>query len=193
MNNRKAICIYCASSANISPTYISAANLVGMYVAESGRVLVCGAGKSGLMGATTEAAIKAGGEVIGVIPRFMVDNGWHHPHIDTLEITDSMHTRKQRMAELADGVIALPGGCGTMEELLEIITWKQLGLYHGNIVILNTDGYYDPLIKMLERAVEQHFMSDDHRKLWTVANTPKEAVGAACREAAETKISSKYQ
>ncbi len=193
MKSHNAICIYCASSANISPTYVSAAKSVGQAVAKMERALVCGAGRSGLMGAATDAALEVGGEVIGVIPQFMVDNGWHHPRITTLEVTEDMHSRKQRMAELALGVIALPGGCGTMEELLEIITWKQLGLYHGNIVILNTDGYYNPLIEMLERAVEQHFMKEDHKTLWTIAETPQEAVEAACCEVIETKISSKYQ
>lgn len=193
MKSHNAICIYCASSANISPTYVSAAKSIGLYVAKTGRALVCGAGRSGLMGAATDAALEAKGEVIGVIPRFMVDNGWNHPRITTLEVTDDMHSRKQRMAELSHGVIALPGGCGTMEELLEIITWKQLGLFHGNIVILNTNGYYNPLIEMLERAVEQRFMSEDHKSLWIITNTPQEAVDAACKEVADTKISSKYQ
>ncbi len=188
----KAICIYCASSAQISPIYISAAKSVGKSVAERDFALVCGAGRTGLMGAATDAALDAGGKVIGVIPQFMVDNGWHHPQISTLEVTDDMHSRKQRMAQLALGVIALPGGCGTMEELLEIITWKQLGLYHGNIVILNTDGYYDPLLAMLARAVDQGFMKKDHQALWSVAETPQEAVEIACSVIKEAEISSKY-
>ncbi len=193
MNNQQFICIYGASSASINPTYISAANLVGLYVAEMGRVLVCGAGRTGIMGAATDAAISAGGEVVGVIPKFMVDNGWHHENVTRLEVTEDMHSRKQRMAELAHGVIALPGGCGTMEELLEIITWKQLGLYHGNIVILNTNGYYNSLIDMLDKAVEQHFMKEDHKSLWVVTDTPQEAVKAACSDVAESEITSKYQ
>ena len=112
----------------------------------------------------------------GVIPRFMVEQGWHHTGLTRLVETDTMHERKQLMAQLADAVIALPGGCGTLEELLEIITWKQLGLYLNPIVILNIDGFFNPLIEMLEQAIDQQFMRPEHAALWCVASTPAEAL-----------------
>lgn len=106
----------------------------------------------------------------------MVEQGWHHQQLSELRITDTMHERKQLMADLSEGVVALPGGCGTLEELLEIITWKQLGLYIHPIVILNTNGYFDALIKQLDHAVDEHFMRQQHKAIWQVASTPDEAV-----------------
>jgi uncharacterized protein (TIGR00730 family) len=105
-----------------------------------------------------------------------VREGWHHTGLTELIETPSMHERKQTMANLSDGIIALPGGCGTMEELLEIITWKQLGLYVNPIVILNVDGYYDALLAQLEKAVDENFMRPQHMAIWQVAATPEEAV-----------------
>lgn len=130
------------------------------------------------MGAIANSVLDAGGNVTGIIPRFMYEEGWHYDRLQHIEITNSMHERKERMAALSDAVIALPGGCGTLEELLEIITWKQLGLYFNPIVILNTAGYYDPLLALLERAVEQNFMRAEHQKMWVVASTPQEAIEA---------------
>ncbi len=130
----------------------------------------------GLMATVSDAALDAGGKVTGVIPSFMVEQGWHHQQLSELRITDTMHERKQLMADLSEGVVALPGGCGTLEELLEIITWKQLGLYIHPIVILNTNGYFDALIKQLDHAVDEHFMRQQHKAIWQVASTPDEAV-----------------
>ncbi len=128
------------------------------------------------MAATSNAALAAGGTVTGVIPHFMVEQGWHHTGLTRLVETDTMHERKHTMAAMSDGVIALPGGCGTLEELLEIITWKQLGLYLNPIVILNVNGFYNPLLAMLHQAVDQHFMRSEHEAIWQVATTPEEAV-----------------
>ena len=124
----------------------------------------------------SDATLAAGGTVTGVIPRFMVEQGWHHKGLTRLIETESMHERKQLMADLSDGVIALPGGCGTLEELLEIITWKQLGLYLKPIVILNTNGFYNLLLEMLQQAISQNFMRKEHGNIWHVAQTPEEAV-----------------
>ena len=112
----------------------------------------------------------------GVIPHFMVEQNWYHKGLTELVEVDNMHERKQRMADLSDAVIALPGGCGTLEELLEVITWKQLGLYLNPIVILNINGYFDPLLEMFRKAVDEHFMRPQHVGLWAVASTPAEAV-----------------
>lgn len=130
----------------------------------------------GLMNAVEDASLAAGGKVTGIIPTFMVKEGWHHTGLTELIETSSMHERKQMMADLSDGAIALPGGCGTFEELLEIITWKQLGLYLGPVVILNIDGYYDCLLAQLNRALDDKFMRDIHANIWQVATTAEEAV-----------------
>ena len=128
------------------------------------------------MRSVADAVLQHGGQVTGVIPRFMVEQNWHHTGLTELIEVDSMHERKQKMANLSDAVIALPGGCGTLEELLEIITWKQLGLYLNPIVILNVDGFFNPLLEMLEKAIEGNFMRRQHEEIWKVASTPEEAV-----------------
>lgn len=176
MNSISSVCVYCASSTQIAPLYFDAAERLGTLLAQRGIRLINGAGKMGLMGAVTDAALAAGGEATGIIPRFMVEQDWHHKGMTELVEVDSMHERKQRMAAWSDGVIALPGGCGTLEELLEIITWKQLGLYLKPIVILNIGGFYNPLLHMLHRAVEENFMRDRHAGIWQVADTPEQAV-----------------
>lgn len=170
------VCVYCASSTQVPDVYFEAATRLGEILAREGVHLVNGAGSIGLMAATSDAALAHGGSVTGVIPRFMVEQGWHHQSLTKLIETETMHERKQLMAKMADAVIALPGGCGTLEELLEIITWKQLGLYLNPIVILNVNGYFDPLIEMLNRAVSERFMRAEHLDIWRVAHTPEEAL-----------------
>lgn len=170
------VCVYCASSTQIDEKYFRAAEELGTLIAQKGLRLITGAGRMGLMNTVQEAALAAGGKATGVIPTFMIKEGWHHTGLTELIETASMHERKQTMANLADGAIALPGGCGTFEELLEIITWKQLGLYLGPVIILNIDGYYDHLLALLDRALEDRFMRDIHAGIWQVATTPAEAV-----------------
>lgn len=177
MNAIRSVCVYSASSTKVDSMYFEAARELGRLLALRGIRLVNGAGNLGLMRACADACLEAGGQVIGVIPHFMVEQGWQHPGLTELIETDDMHSRKQTMARLSDGVIALPGGCGTMEELLEIITWKQLGLYLNPIVVLNTGDYYRPLLDMLARAAGEQFMRPVHLGIWTVASTPAEAVG----------------
>lgn len=179
MNDIKQVCVYSASSTQIPQVYFDTAQELGRLLAERGINLINGAGCIGLMAATSNAALAAGGTVTGVIPHFMVEQGWHHTGLTELVETQTMHERKRKMADLSDGVIALPGGCGTLEELLEIITWKQLGLYLKPIVILNTNGYFNPLLKQLEQAVDEHFMREQHAAIWQVANTPAEAIQLA--------------
>ena len=176
MNEIKNVCVYSASSTQIAPVYFQVAEELGRLLAEKHINLINGAGCIGLMAATSNAALAAGGTVTGVIPRFMVEQGWHHQGLTRLVETETIHERKQLMADLSDGVIALPGGCGTLEELLEIITWKQLGLYLKPIVILNIDGYYNPLIEMLQNAISGNFMRKEHEAIWQVATTAQEAV-----------------
>ena len=176
MNNIKNVCVYSASSTKIAPVYFAVADELGRLLASKGINLINGAGSIGLMGTTSNAALAAGGTVTGVIPRFMVEQNWHHNGLTQLIETETMHERKQLMAEMSDGVIALPGGCGTMEELLEIITWKQLGLYLKPIIILNVQGFYDPLLEMLQRAIDGNFMRPEHRAIWLVATSAQEAI-----------------
>lgn len=175
MSEIKRVAVYAASSSQVSSEYIDAAAELGRTLAAEGIEIVYGAGKVGLMGALADAALDAGGKVTGVIPQFMVDNGWCREKLTNLIVTPDMHTRKEKIVTLADATIALPGGVGTLEELMEIITWKQLGLYANPIVILNTRGYFNPLKEMLERAVEEKFMRDIHRNLWSIADTPRQA------------------
>lgn len=175
-NEITSVTIYCASSTQIDNCYFDAARQLGTLLAEKQIQVVNGAGSMGLMRTISDATLEAGGKVVGVIPHFMVEQGWHHQGLSELRITDSMHERKQLMADLSNGVIALPGGCGTLEELLEIITWKQLGLYVYPIVILNIKGYFDALIEQLHHAVDEYFMRPQHKDIWQVAATPEEAI-----------------
>lgn len=176
MNNIKNVCVYSASSTQIDAVYFNAARELGRLLAQQHINLINGAGCLGLMCAISDATLEAGGTVTGVIPRFMVEQGWHHKGLTRLIETETMHERKRTMADLSDGIIALPGGCGTLEELLEVITWKQLGLYLNPIVILNINGFYNPLLQMLTHAIDEHFMRPEHGAIWQVASTPEEAV-----------------
>jgi uncharacterized protein (TIGR00730 family) len=173
---KKTICVYYASSTKVNQRYYDAAVELGELIAQKGMRLINGAGTMGLMRACADAVLNSGGEAVGVIPQFMVDRNWHYEDMTELIITKDIHERKRKLAKMADALIALPGGCGTFEELLEAITWKQLGIINKPIVILNTDGYYTPLIEMLEKAVREHFMREEHLRLWTVASTPEEAL-----------------
>ena len=172
----KTVAVYCASSTQIRPSFFDAAAEVGRLLAENGIRVVTGAGNMGLMNAVQNAALEKGGTVVGVIPEFMIRENWHHTGLSELIVTPDMHTRKQTIADMSNGCIALPGGCGTFEELLEVITWKQLGLYLNPIVVLNQDGYYDPLLAQLQKAVDENFMRNLHSNIWNVASTPEEAV-----------------
>ena len=176
MNKITSVCVYSASSTKIDPVYFDAAHELGTLLGRQRIRLVNGAGNMGLMSAVADAVLAAGGEVTGVIPRFMVEQGWHHTGLTELREVESMHERKKMMADLSDAVIALPGGCGTLEELLEVITWKQLGLYLNPVVILNTKGYFDPLLDMLHRAVDENFMRKEHAAIWKVASPAEEAI-----------------
>jgi uncharacterized protein (TIGR00730 family) len=170
------VCVFCASSANIDERYLADARELGNLLAQGGWRCVNGGGAVGLMGAVTDGTLDAGGEVTGVIPKFMVDNGWCYDRLMDVVVTADMHQRKQMMSNMADDVIALPGGVGTLEELLETLTWRQLGLVRVPVIILNTLGYYDSLLAMLHHAIDEGFMKPSHGQLWQVAATPADAV-----------------
>jgi len=171
----KTITIYASASSRISPVYFAAAANLGKLLANLSITCVNGGGVNGLMAAVTNAVLENGGNVCGVIPKFMYDKGWLNPAIQDVVVTRDMHSRKQTMANRSDACIALPGGVGTMEELLEIITWKQLGLYSNLIGILNTAGYYDELLAMLNKANRENFIHSSS-VVWQAANTPEEAL-----------------
>ncbi len=173
------ITVYSASSGQIPAPYVEAARTLGQLIAQGGHTLINGAGRTGLMGACTDACLENGGRAIGVIPEFMIEQKWQHTGMTQLIVTPDMHRRKEQMASMSDACIALPGGVGTLEELLEIITWKQLGLYLKPIIILNTDGYYDALLQQLQKAVDEKFMRQAHSGIWNVAATPEQAIKLA--------------
>lgn len=173
--SKKGITVYCASSQSIPEVYFEAARELGAAIAGRGVPVINGGGKMGLMGAVTDGALAAGGEAIGVIPGFMVELGRNHKSLTRTIVTDGMHERKAAMARMALGVIALPGGVGTLEEVAEMMTWRKLSLFSGPVVLLNVNGFYDPLIAWLRLSVEQGF-TDPENLPWQVARTPAEAV-----------------
>lgn len=185
------VCVFCASSANIDERYLEAARELGRLLAQEGWRCVNGGGAVGLMGAVTDGVLDAGGQVTGVIPKFMVDNGWCYDRLEDVIVTADMHQRKYMMSEMADAVIAMPGGVGTLEELLETLTWRQLGLVKVPVIILNTLGYFDQLIAMLDHAIDEGFMKPSHAQLWTVAETPAEAI-AMLENVKPVSFESKY-
>ena len=185
------VCVFCASSANIDERYLEAARELGRLLAQEGWRCVNGGGAVGLMGAVTDGALDAGGQVTGVIPKFMVDNGWCYDRLEDVIVTADMHQRKYMMSEMADAIIAMPGGVGTLEELLETLTWRQLGLVKVPVIILNTLGYFDQLIAMLDHAIDEGFMKPSHAQLWTVADTPAEAI-AMLENVKPVSFESKY-
>lgn len=172
------VAIYCASSNKIRPSYIDAAERLGAEFAKHGLRLIYGDGGIGLMAAAARGALSEGGEVIGVIPQFMVDQGWNNPNSTQTIITQTMHERKATICDMADAMVALPGGIGTFEELLECLTWKQLGLHNSPVVILNTDGYYDRLLSCIEYMIEEQMMRPIHRDMFTVVSQPEDIIQA---------------
>jgi len=170
------ITVYCASSRMLDSVYTRDAEKLGIMLGERNLHVVNGGGCIGLMRVVSDAVLSAGGTVTGVIPRFMVDKGLCHSNLTTVIQTQSMHERKKIMADKSDAVIALPGGYGTLEELLEIITWRQLGLHRNPIIILNTNNFYDPLLSMFSHAVADKFVREEHAQLWQVAKTPEEVI-----------------
>lgn len=170
------VVVYCASSSTIDQKYMQVARSAGALIASSGLKLVCGGGAGGMMAAAIEGALEAGGEAVGVLPEFMIRKNWNHPRLSECIVTDSMHSRKMTMASMSCAAVALPGGIGTLDELAEIMTWHQLGLFKGPVIIVNTDGYYDPLLDMFRRMADLDFMRDGLIPASVVA-TPQEAIG----------------
>ncbi|HEU0153641.1 MAG TPA: TIGR00730 family Rossman fold protein [Arenimonas sp.] len=178
------VCVYAASSTQVAPAYHAAARQLGETLAANGCSVVYGGGSHGLMGALADGALSKGGEVIGILPKFMADLEWGHPGLTRLELVEDMRERKHKLLTGSDAVVALPGGCGTLEELFEAITLKRLGIYFSPILLLNQDGFYAPLQAFMQQVIDQKFMNPEHHAMWslvdrvedilpTIARTPK--------------------
>ncbi len=158
----RSICLFCGSNAGSKPAYAEVARAFGHTLAERAITLVYGGGNVGLMGTAAEAALAAGGRVVGVIPDFLSERELGHPGLAELHVTHSMHERKALMASLSDGFVALPGGFGTLDELFEIVTWAQLGLHQKPVGLLNAGGFYDPLLAMMDHLATEGFVRSEH-------------------------------
>jgi len=172
------ICVYCASSAKIDEIYFEATERLAKILVNSKVQVIYGGGGHGLMGKLADTVLAHGGQIKGIMPQFMNEVEWAHKKVTDFEFTNTMHERKAKFLENIDALIALPGGPGTLEELLEAITLKRLGQFTKPIIILNTNGYYDPLIQMLERCVEEKFLRPIHAEMWTFVHQPEEVMSA---------------
>jgi uncharacterized protein (TIGR00730 family) len=180
----RAVCVYCASSRISHPEYREAAQRLGEVLATNGFSIIYGGGAVGSMGALADGALRQGGRVIGILPRFMDELEWGHKGLSELQLVEDMRTRKHLMLSRSQAAVALPGGSGTLEELFEAITLKRLGLYLNPIVLVNTRRFFDPLLSQLARAVEERFMDERHLRMWAVVASPDE-VPEALRRAPE--------
>jgi uncharacterized protein (TIGR00730 family) len=172
------ICVYCASSAQCDPEYHRAAFRLGELLAEAGCITVYGGGGMGSMGALADGALSKQGQVVGIIPRFMTEVEWQHPGLATLDIVEDMRERKHRLLTGSDAVVALPGGCGTLEEVFEAITLKRLGLYLKPIVFVNTRGFYGGLRDFLQHTIRERMMGEAHAAMWQFVDSVEEVLPA---------------
>ena len=172
------VAVYCASSSQMKQAYFDEAYRLGRLLATHSMEVVYGDGGIGLMGALADGVLSAGGTITGVIPQFMVDEGWNNPRSTRTHVVGSMHERKALIERLSDAMVALPGGIGTYEELLECLTWKQLGLHTKPVVILNQEGYYDALLSAIDHMVAERFLHPDYKRLFIAVSTADEVLPA---------------
>jgi uncharacterized protein (TIGR00730 family) len=172
------VCIFAGSSNRVDEEYGIVASKLGSLLAKAGIEVVFGGGGIGLMGKIADAILANGGTITGVIPSFMQEEGWGHQNVNEMIVTGDMSERKKIMFGMAEAVIALPGGIGTLEELTEAITLKQLSLFDGPIIILNTCGFYTDLLLFIEHMVDNHFLRFEHKGIWEVVDTPEEVLSA---------------
>lgn len=180
----KTLCVFCASSSKIDDVYFNAARQLADVCVDRNIHVLYGGGAVGLMGALADRIIERRGRITGIIPDFMKALEWAHSEVTELIVVEDMRERKKRMIENVDAVVALPGGVGTLEELLEVITLKQLGRFHRPIIIVNTDGFYNPLLKFFDEMIEKRFMHDLNRNIWDVVDRADQVIGAIenCKE-----------
>jgi uncharacterized protein (TIGR00730 family) len=176
------VCVFCGSSAGSAPEYAGAARALGRALAARGLELVYGAGHVGLRGVLADAVLQAGGRVVGFIPRALAGRELAHQGLSELHVVGTMHERKAAMADRAGAFVALPGGFGTADELFEILTWAQLGIHAKPVGLLNVQGYFDPLLAWVERAVQEGFVRDTHRGMLLVGDDPEALLEAVLRE-----------
>ena len=174
----KSICVYCASSRRCDPVYHDAARRLGRLLAERGYSIIYGGGAVGSMGALADGVVAGGGKIVGVMPKFMQELEWAHERLTELRIVEDMRVRKHMMLSESSGLVTLPGGSGTLEELFEAVTLKRLGLYTHPIVLVNTRGYFRALLELLDHAIAERFMGEHHRQMWQVVETPEEVPAA---------------
>ena len=172
------ICVYCASSDQIDQKYFKATEKLASAFVKENIAAVCGGGANGLMGQLADTMLEQGGKIKGIMPKFMDDVEWSHKGIQDFEFTETMQERKEKLIKGVDAIVALAGGCGTMEELFEVITLKRLGMFTKPIVILNTDGYYNDLKSLMEKMVEEKFLNQRHLEMWTFVDYPEDVIPA---------------
>ncbi len=166
------VCVFCGSSTGNHEAYTQAASELGHLLGKHGHTLVYGGGKVGLMGILADETLRCGGKVVGVIPDFLYQREVGHDGVTQLEVVQTMHERKKRMADLSDYFVALPGGWGTLDELAEILTWKQLGLIHQPVGLVNTADFFSPLVAQFQRMTDSAFLSTRNNQQLTIAETP---------------------
>ena len=187
MTGVKRVCVYCGSSGRVAETLRDSARRTGRLLAQSGMELIYGGGHIGLMGLAADAALAAGGRVVGIIPDFLHARELTHERLSELVVVGSMHERKQRMFERADAFAILPGGLGTLDEAIECITWKQLRLHDKPIVLVDVEGYWQPLLKLIDHAIATGFARAEIRDALTVVSSPEEMI-AALQAAPEPQV-----
>ena len=178
----RSVCVFCGSAPGVRPGYSAAARELGVALANNGITLVYGGGRLGLMGIVADAVLQAGGRVIGVIPRMLIERELAHPGLTRQHVVDTMHERKTLMAEMSDAFVGLPGGMGTFDELVEIVTWAQLGLHAKPVVLANIDDYYRPLYAMLDNAVAEGFVTPKSRAYWRNADSVESVMQILVKE-----------
>lgn len=174
----KTVCVFCASSQQIPQHFFDDTKVLARHLVENGYAIRYGGGGMGLMGTLADEVIRLKGKISGVIPRFMAEIEWEHKAVDEMVYTTTMAERKQLLVEGVDAVVTLPGGTGTMEELFEVLSNKKLGLFTAPVIIVNSNGFYDPLINLLESMASNNFLRDEHLKMYTVVNSPAEVCNA---------------
>lgn len=172
------VCLFCSSSPKIETKYFEDAGTLAEIFASQHVGLKYGGGASGLMGKVADVYLERKGKITGIIPQFMLEMGWNHPEVKDMLVVKTMHERKQKMMEGVDAVVALPGGCGTLEELSEAISLKQLGQFTKPIIILNTNHFYDSLLVMFRQMIDHHFMRNEHQHIWTSVTEPSQVLPA---------------
>ncbi|SFE93386.1 TIGR00730 family Rossman fold protein [Thermophagus xiamenensis] len=178
MKSQQNIAVFCASSPQVPKKYFDASRKATEVLVKSGYGIIYGGGGQGLMGAVANEALKHNGTITGIIPRFMVEVEWQHKDVKDMILVETMHQRKELMVQKSSGILVLPGGIGTMEELFEVLSLKKLGKYSYPAIILNTDGFYDGLLTLFQKMTQEKFMRPIHNQMWTIVDEPTDIIKA---------------